>query len=324
MPDYYIDIPHSCPIRFVPVNPTYDPRYHVKHFDDFWFSEQILDFEQQVQYYHKVQNNDKRKLQFKSTVGQPQLTIYDCYQKAVVGPILMSLVPTSIVGQPWNLYEKELDFSTINGGIPLPEGKYWIFGQAGAGPYAKFISEGLDIKTDHLNTAVFEYSHSENDFDTIWETGIVGEIRIDAVLKQSDIDFKRKRASYDDQTHNHKTLSSVPFRTYKLIVGASDGSGVAPWIADKLNYIFGCSSVQIDGKEFTPDESAEFEKTTVNGYPKAGYAITLREAKNLFSKRVFATGSGNQIWVTYKIRTKLFGTYNGQPSTLDFQITDAE
>jgi hypothetical protein len=323
MPDYYIDIPYANGLRWVPVDPVYDPRYNTKHFDDFWFSEQILQFEQQVQYYQKVQQNDKIKVYVRSAVGQPQISVYNCEQREVIAPMLMIKQTTSLIGQPYDIYLLELDFATIDGGNPLAEGVYWLYMIAGAGPYAKAISEGIDVKQVHPNTMLFEYTHNENDFDIMFEIpDLVFQCRVDAMIRQTDTDFKRTSSLYDDQVKNRKLISSIPYRAHKIIVGASDGTGVAPWVADKMSFIFSCSSVTGDGKEFALDEG-DFEKSVVQGYPKAAYIIPVREGRNEYSKRVFATGSGNTITVMYNIRTQLFGTYNGQPSTLNIQITDA-
>jgi hypothetical protein len=325
MPDYYIDIPFANGIRFVPVSPAYDPRYNHKHFDDFWFTEQILEFEQQVTFYHKVQQNDKRKIYVRSSVGTPQITVYNCSQKAVVGPISMIRQTTSLIGQPYEIYVLELDFATMQGGGPLAEGVYWLFMQAGAGSYAKAISEGIDVKALHINTMVAEWTHDENDFDVMFEIpDLVFQSRIESVMKPVDMEFKRKRNSYDDQVLNHKTISSVPYRTYKWIIGAADGSGVAPWQPDMMNFAFGCASFKLDGVEFSPDEGAEFEKAAINGYPKAAYTITMREAKNQYSKRVFAPGSGQSISIVYGIRTRLFGSLNAPASTINIQITNVD
>lgn len=322
--EYYVDIPHACPVRFVPVSPEYDPRYNTKHFDDFWFHEQLRSFEQPAKYYQKWQQNDVIKIQVKSTVGQPEITIYNHEQKIVIAPLLMTLVPTSIIGQPWNIYEITLSIGTIKLGDPLDEGYYWFRMLAGVGEdQAQAISEGIWIKEKHEDTVLAEYSHNENDFDTIWETGYAPSMRIPGVLLPMEMNFKRATSSYDDQIKNHKKLSSVPYRNIKFIITDDNGLGVPPWIADKLNFIFSCSSVKLDGKNYVADEGAELEKQRIAGYPKGAWTIDLREG-TAYSKRVNGGGGVGNITIVYNIRTNMFGYLNAPPSTIDLQITETQ
>lgn len=326
MPDYYINIPKTCPFHFVPVNPTQDARYNLKHFDDWWFTEQLKRYDPQVKFYQPVQQNDKMKIQVQSTIGAPQITIYDHSQRAVVSGIIMTVPSHTITGQPYEIYEKELDFSTIDGGDPLPEGFYWLYITAGSGDdIAAAIAEGIHVKQLHEDTILMEAAHNENDFDTAFETGFVSRFRFPGAIRPIDYDFRRKRSSYDDQIKNHRTLASVPYRKTKLIIADISGRGVPSWVADKVNSLIDLSTVTFDGKQFACDEEAQLEKQFINGYPMAAWTIDIREGLNRYSNRISSTGEVNTTWsVTYNIRTNMFGSLNAPPSTIDLQITDVE
>lgn len=324
MPEYYFDIAHLSSFQEVPVDPEQDPRYNTKHLDDWWFCEQIKHFEKDSRYFQKVQHNDVFTIQRRSTLGAPETAVYNAKGEEVVPPIIWTLKPTSIIGQPWSVYEITLDFASIKVGDPLDDGLYWLYTTAGTSPIAKSISEGIYVKEKHPGTILIEATHHENDLGVIWETGIVAKIRIDGTLRAMDTNFKRKVSSYEDQTLNRKNNSSVPYSNIKLILASDDNTGVAPWLPKKLNFFLCCSSLKFDGKEYVA-EGEELEKQSVVGYPKGAWTVDLREGKNRYYNRIMASGEITSSYtIVYNINTKLFGSLNAPPSSIDLQITDIE
>lgn len=291
MATHYIDIPFCSPIRFVPVDLQRDARYNFIHMDDDWFVNTIQWFEEKVGYKAKWQQNDIAWLQFPSTLGPIELSIYTTAGKLILANLMIPIVPTSIVGQLYNTTQKKIDFSKllVNETQPLPEGDYFFYLTAGAGGnIAQSISEPLQVRRRHAKTVLIEFQHDENDYDVAWETGIKMQFRVEATLK--GYSPKRITTDYDDQTKNLTRLSAVPFNKWKFRIG--ENRGVPPWVVEKLNFIFCMDSIWIDGKLMRPDSGQDLELNEINGYPMAGYQIDFREGKNLYSKRIFATGSG--------------------------------
>jgi hypothetical protein len=260
----------------------------------------------------------------RSSIGQPQITIYDTEGKIIVAAQLLTLKTTSITGQPWNTYEITLNMSSVRLGNPLDEGRYFFYMTAGTSPQAASISEPIEVKAYHEGTLLIEATHDENDFDVAFETGFVSRLRVFAVLRPMEISFKRKVSSYENQIQNRKNLSSVPYKSQKLIIATADGAGVAPWMPEKVNALLCLSSFKIEGKEFVA-EGDELEKQAVVGYPKGAWTVELREGKTLYGKRIFASGtSDRRLTIVSHVRTKLFGSLNAPASTIDVQITDIE
>jgi hypothetical protein len=320
MPTHYIDAPLSSGIRFVPVDLQVDARYNFVHLDNDWFVKTILWFEEKVKYYAKWQQNDITTLQFKSTVGPLTLKVLNEQGKIIEDNINIPVIATSIVGQPWQVYQKVINFSAIiNSGVdPLPPGNYYLFITAGSGGnIAQLISEPIQIKLKHVNTVLIEYKHDENDYDVIWEVIDKMQFRVEAIINQ----YKPKviRNVSEDQTRNITTTSAVPYRKWKFRIG--ENRGVPPWVPDKLNFVFCCRSIWIDGLLMAPDNGAELEDNNIEGYPMQGWQIDMREGKNIYSNRIFTGGNGaGVIVVTYNINQWTWYSPVGQNTSTNVLI----
>jgi hypothetical protein len=53
------------------------------------------------------------------------------------------------------------------------------------------------------------------------------------------------------------------------------GSGVPNWVGDRLNRIFACDDISIDGTGWMRNDGAKLEATREAGYPFSGWAIEL-------------------------------------------------
>lgn len=73
-------------------------------------------------------------------------------------------------------------------------------------------------------------------------------------------------------------INSVPFDVFKFILGG--WKGVPPWLIKKVNRIFGCSTLSLDGRLYTKEDGAAFEPNSLDGYPMSGWSINLREKLN--------------------------------------------
>ena len=99
--------------------------------------------------------------------------------------------------------------------------------------------------------------------------------------------------------------------------------GVAPWVADKLNYILCCSSITIDGLLMCPDEGSQLEPIFTEGYPAPAYVIEMREGLNLFSKRITAPGdAASSLMVVFDLSSwTWFGSIGGSAYSEPVRIT---
>ena len=151
----------------------------------------------------------------------------------------------------------------------------------------KFYSEPIEIAEAHENTLQFVYSHDENDFDLIFVPGgnqsnRMFQLRIDGGFSSDGFKPASLDSMYVDQVHNAVMLSSVPFNVRTLTIGNS--YGIPNWMADKINRIFSCNSVTIDGVAYTKNDGAKLEATRESGYASAGWKIDLLESENSYSE----------------------------------------
>ncbi|MDX1937615.1 MAG: hypothetical protein SFU21_10875 [Flavihumibacter sp.] len=289
MPTHYIEVSKANSFRWIPVDPPKDARHNFTHIDLGWFKETILKFETQTVYAAKFQQNDYAGLQVRSTLGPVYIKVLNC-QGQQVYDFAVPTVATSILGQDWQTYEKLINFSSLlaNDTQPLPEGEYYFLMIAGAGnSIATLITEPVQIKQRWPETALLEFSHDVNDYDVAWETGIKMHVRVEAII--TEMQPKRLRSSYEDQTQNITTLRSVPYRKFKLKVGGR--RGVPPYMAEKINFALSCRNLVIEGLAMVPDEGAEIEMQYTEGWPLPTLAIDMREAKNTYSSRILADGT---------------------------------
>ena len=246
-----------------------------------------------MSYRQKWQQNDKVSLQVKSTLGPVEIDILNCRGQKVIENIPFAIKPVSISGVDYTVYECTIDFNTVGpgvGGSPLAPGEYYLYLSAGTISNAIYaLSEPFEIKTKWPNTRLLEYKHNLNEFDTIWETGLQCQLRVECIL--TDLSPQRLRSSYENQIQSISTVLSVPYRKWKLKIGGE--GGVPPWVADKINYILCMNEIKIDGLLMAPDEGAQLEPLFTEGYPAPAYTIDMREGHNLFSKRITAPGDIN-------------------------------
>lgn len=136
-------------------------------------------------------------------------------------------------------------------------------------------SNCLDIG-NHENTLLIQYACRENKFDSIFITETYAYyyiLRMIGGVKSADVEYKSDDVIFTDQRHKVVLIDSIPYSIRKYTFG--DSSGIANWMADKINRIMSCDSVLIDGIKVVKDEGAAIEKITSNAYPFLGININL-------------------------------------------------
>lgn len=89
---------------------------------------------------------------------------------------------------------------------------------------------------------------------------------------------------YEDQPGNPTVLSSKPFRSFPISIGGA--RGVPDWVVDKINLIWSCNSVFVDGKSFAKAGDTKLDLREEKNYPMRGVLLTVREGINRQSKIV--------------------------------------
>lgn len=313
-----VDIAIISPLKFVEEGFTGEAKYNTKYFDDFPYEDTIPDFYSQQCYRQIWQKNDNIPIQILSNYAPHNLQLFDCNDEPVPGAsFVFNHKPSSIEGTGQKALEVDLGLNTYE------EGYYRYRLYAGSPVLKTYRSEWFHLKEKHDNSILFEYKHDENDFDVVWETGIRMCFRVHGGFPPEKYKPGSNRTVFIDQPNNITQLAARSFSIWKLLLG--DSFGLPQWVIEKINQIFLCSEVYIDGKQFVANDGAEVEPTTEEFYPLAGWSLDVRPAKALNKKRFVAEGNiDGVLTVVYNIEGKGFGSMTGTASSNIIQIINLE
>lgn len=292
----FLYIPFINPINYTEVDFANVEQYISKHMDDFPFTETIMPWEQQTRFFQPWQISDSIRQQITTTYGPVALNVLDCQGNTVYSTTFQQKQQDA--NNPGNyIYESDLALNIFTAGT------YFLQIVAGSPAQKTLISEPLIFAETIENSLLIEFSHFEFYNDVIFETGIDMNVRIYGGLK-----FKAPNAKdtlYEDQSLNMTMLKSVPYRLWRLVIGNAEG--IPDWFIDKLNRVLGCSTVSIDGRNYSKNEGAKMEESTEENYPMRAWAIELREKLNRDSKIFSSTGNTNQpVSAVVSVETKGF------------------
>lgn len=199
----------------------------------------------------------------------PTLDIFTCDDIFVTN---IPLTPTAngVLDQTFQCYEGEIDFSTLAEGFYYGKLTYEDENET----LQDYRTSPLDVADNHPGTSLIQYKNSQNNNGVIFDTGIEFCLRIECNF--DEFTPKAKKAQYEDQKYNGMLLNGIPYRTFVLYFGSTTTQGdstlIPDWLVDKLNVIFTCDSVRIDGTYYIGIEGAEFKPYRVgNSYPNDGY-----------------------------------------------------
>ncbi len=249
---------------------TLDSRYHTWHFNVNSFYDSQLYFQERKIYCQKWQTNENIYVQLASNFGPVTARLIDA-EENIIAPAVVTTLSQSFYFTPFAAYGITVNLAGITAGI------YWLqVLVGGTGTETKLISEPMMIAEDWPGTIQFEYSHSENEYGAIFQNGEKMYFRTEGVI--DDFTPGITETVFEDDPGNIVRLSSTTHRSFKLSIG--NEAGVPDWVADKVNRIFGCDSVLLDGKQFVRPEGGKMEPKGEEGYPMRGWKMDIREAKN--------------------------------------------
>lgn len=210
----------------------------------------------QNNYFQLRQTSDKEYIQILSDY-EPTLKYYLC-NGTLAYTIPFTAVPTAIVGETFTCYEAEVNFAdfaanqTYIGEITYTDDDAQVH---------TWACTPIDLRAKWPNSMLFEYANSENDEDgIIWDTGIVMNIRVDAVLQK--FQPKSERTDYNDQDYDGSLLFGQSYRWQTLLLLNARGLSLPDWIIDKMNRIFTeCDNTKISGESYIAVAGQEFKLT---------------------------------------------------------------
>jgi hypothetical protein len=300
-----IYFPFLNPLSMYDVNEPDNPAYGSKNMLDHPFVNTVYDWQEPTNYAQKWQQSDTLKIQVQSTFDPLQVDLLGKYGEVVTSLVGNLKLPNKYIIGAF-AYEFTLSFAAI------PEGVYYLRMSNGNLNELHLISEPICVKAIHPNTVYIQYRHSRYHGDVIFETGITFNFRVEA-----SFDFLKPGAnvtSYQDQKANPYILSATPYRVWPLVVGGN--RGIPDWVVDKINIIWACNEVRVDGRLFARNESGNISFNQVEYYPMRAAIIELREGINrgskIFSPNVDTT---KKLLVVGNMETNLFGDLSANSSS---------
>lgn len=310
-----IIISHINPLNFVDVDPTEIPQYMSKAMDAYLFQERLNDWQGGASFVQPWRKDDTISLQFQNNAGQIQIDIIDCSQRVYL-TFLMIQKQQNFYAPTYFIYESNSTMGVLADGI------YFYKATIGSNPDKILISEPLDVRNDHTNTKLIEYSNPTFYENIIFETGITMSIRIPAILRKKPTAFKD--TIYEDQVLDAVMVKSRPYRLWELLIGAP--IQIPDWFEDKIGRILGCQTLKIDGTLFTKSIEAKMEEAdnAWNGALK-GFKIELRERLNRDSK-IFSTtqNTNEELTLVLNVSSKGFADTSTDASSNILQVFDVE
>ena len=309
-----IHIPFLNPVRFVELDPVALPQYNTKHFDDYWFKEQRQPYETDIDYKQRYQTNDTIYMQFESNFASIQMEVIDCEQT-----VLLTQAATQVRANKYlpGYYVYEITSSLA----PFSAGTIWLKLNLGIG--SKFmISEPIELAENWPNTILFQYNNSKYHGDVIFETGIVFGFRCEAVIE--DYEPGSERTSYRDQKLNPTTLKVRPFDSFTVVAGHR--TGIPNWVAKKMNWIWSCDNVLLDGENFAVLDEGKLEDEVIHKqYPLKHWALKIQEGINRASKIVGVdVDPSKKLLIVYQIDGTVFGDLSAQAGSNLIPIISTE
>lgn len=314
MSDLYIPILN--PLQFVDVNPTQDTTlYATRHIDDFLFSDQIYKFQNKIPFFQQWVSGDIIKLQFESDFSPIQLDMEDLYGRIITGK---SAVATQVRANKYipGLYVYEASLGLTDLGV----GPYRYIATPANNLLKSQKSEWFTLLPNPTGTLLLTYYNDTFQGDVLFETGIQFSIRVPGYIEY--MAPGNKMIVYENQPLNQTLVNGRRFRNIALHIG--DGSGVPPWLIDKINAALTCNNFMLDNKPFAILDGKWSEEGDPDMQLK-GYTINLREGLNRSSKIVTGSGDPNmKITIINNIDGRLFGDVSSNSGETVVQILSQE
>jgi hypothetical protein len=227
---------------------------------------------------------DQRATPWIPHVDDPEYAGYLAQQSSPPAPVPEAATPVSTnladslvpryTGET-NVYDLPLE--------DYPEGDYEVqFSYNGAvmarGPFS--------VRNELPCSKLLSYNNREDDFGTIFTPGSPFTTRIEGEFLPQDDEFGVEDNDFRDQNHTLHNLSAHPTAIRKLSFGG--GLGAPNFIGNKVNRIFACSEVLIDGEKYIRADGAGVTKEIwFESYPKYPFKINLEKQDSGFFKALY-------------------------------------
>jgi len=306
---YYIclmfKIADILPLRFIHLNNI------SAAFNGDFAVRQLLDYQSPRCYAQKWELGDVLKLQCPSLTPPTALEIREVDTDFLAYQVNWVEIPTLITGQTFKIYELEQSLSVLN------EGRYYTsFQYENEDGIQPVQSEAIDVQIEQDNTLLIEYHNARNDYDIIFDTGIVFQIRVEAAIK--NFLPQNERDTYEDQDFNTTLLNAIPYLQAKFWLGYN--YGMPRWVAHKINIIQSCTETIYDGVAYQIPNEAKYEWVENDlGDDWIGGSVDIRPVDNRFNRYETEVIEPENIFTPMQKRLRYFnvGANLAIPSVFD-------
>ena len=282
-------IPPLGALRMIKANDILPDKYNTFGFDKGFFWQKTRQFFQgDSNYVQKVSYGDDILLYIDSLAPKIDITLFDDNGN-VVTVLISAMIPAIVLpgnvdsyyGDIYNTLMYNFNPETLE----LADGYYYIvieelYGDTGDTENTFVVSECLLVKNGTFKkTMLLEYSHDINNYDILFEgitAGYLFNFRTEMILLPDD--FASDDTGFSDMNSDLVNLNSIPYRVFKLIVGAPYGA--PDWVMDKVNRILSCSYIFIDGVRYIKNNGANWNLTKNEVTNLMSGTIQLREHDN--------------------------------------------
>jgi len=273
------------PFEFVPYGQTPNPAYQFRHLDTDLFINRVQFWTFKRNYFQKARLADRFPLQCMTNgLTVVPLNIYSVRSQPnpslpplvkLEATVNMTQVGSSPLKPPYIQLEATICFQDLG----LPEGPiYYILPANELAANVAVCEPVKPVSSYPLNqpTLFFEYTNSVNKQSTVFSTGFRSAFRVDGWIDQ--FSQEGNFTTFEDQPADLELENAVPYETYVLNIGCADG--IPDWVFRKVGRIMLLDTVLIDGKAFTREKDAKWEKKTSDSWPKGWYSLVIRPAFN--------------------------------------------
>jgi hypothetical protein len=267
-------VPLINPLRYVELD--YSDNYNTKFFDLFKHRDTLKDFEQPTDYYQPF-NLDDPLTQYIVSANNvaPDINYHrSCDGKIVHTETMVNAFSFTLPPEPGGIVQLEVYTNTTD------------LNDLGEGLYYARITDGTTtiesnlfcVSENHSNTILVKYRNTKVFQGVIFEKLLALDadfyfyLRVQGYIRHNLPE--RVATTYEDQLLNMTSLRSVPYNSWSYI---TDSSGIATYMIDLLNRVFGCSDLYMDNRRFTIPQEAKWEEKEEEFYPLRGWGIDLRE-----------------------------------------------
>lgn len=159
----------------------------------------------------------------------------------------------------------------------MPTGRHAIRMELidGSGAYvlqSEFFELVASVEDAGRKTVRISVTNSSNAFGVFFEYRVF-EYRVEGGFYPKSLTPASNDTIYEEQQAQLDTLYSMPYDTYKLVIGGS--AGIPDSFIQKLNRALSCDQIEVDGVRYTKTEGAKLEPSELDNYPFRSWSIVL-------------------------------------------------